>query len=763
MKKIFKIALTELRTLFCSPVAWLILIVFTFQAAMAYMDMVFGFSRAQEMNGVVEDLTMNFFGGKNGLFSKMLDNLYLYIPLLTMGLMSRELSSGSIKLLYSSPVTNVQIILGKYLSMMIYGLILIAILSVFCIHASFIIKDFDTPVALAGLLGIYLLVCTYASIGLFMSSLTSYQVVAAIGTLATLSVLNFVGRFGRDIDLVRDITYWLSISGRADESVNGLIASDDMLYFLIVTCLFIALCILRLNANRQKTHWSVAMFKYLGVFAMAIVLGYITSRPTMKAYADVTRTKKRSLTKASQDIVAQMKGGLTITTYVNALDEDYRFGLPRSRNGDIERFQQFIRFKPEIRMEYVYYYKSAPHSLVPRADSASDKERLAKMCSFEDLNPKLFMGPDQIDRIIDLAPENYHLVRKVERESGEWTFLRMYYDMWRYPSEAEIAAAFKRLVMDLPLVGFATGHGERSCEDQGDSGYYKFTQDKTLRQSLVNQGFAFTPVALDQPVPERVSILVISDMREPMTPQQEVNLDAYIARGGNLLVMGEPRRYEVMKPLLDKLGVSFVPGRLVDVKNETYPGVILSRVLPAAAGYSDVFDLMIQRRNAISMPEAAGLAYTEEKGFRVEPLMATDSTGCWNEMESFDFSEQLPVLNPAKGEAQRSYPTILGLSRPVEGREQKILVVGDADCLSNGEMGTRRSNMPALNYNLVMGAFGWLSDGEVPIDVKRPTPPDNEIHISREGVKMSRVVFMIIFPSALLALFLFIWIRRRSK
>ena len=76
------------------------------------------------MGGGGIDLTLGIFGGQRGLFVAVQSYLYLYIPLLTMGLMSRELGSGSIKLLYSSPVTNVQIILGKYCSMLAYGLVL---------------------------------------------------------------------------------------------------------------------------------------------------------------------------------------------------------------------------------------------------------------------------------------------------------------------------------------------------------------------------------------------------------------------------------------------------------------------------------------------------------------------------------------------------------------------------------------------------------------------------------------------------------------
>ena len=107
--------------------------------------------------------------------------------------------------------------------MVIYGLVLIGILCVMIIFNLFTIENMDYGLVFTGLLGIYLLICAYAAIGLFMSCLTSYQVVAAIGTLALLAALNFVGGMWQGIDLIRDITYWLSISGRADELIAGLI------------------------------------------------------------------------------------------------------------------------------------------------------------------------------------------------------------------------------------------------------------------------------------------------------------------------------------------------------------------------------------------------------------------------------------------------------------------------------------------------------------------------------------------------------------
>ena len=127
MKTIFRLAKTELRILFCSPVSWLILVIFAFQAGLSFSDNFGGQLKRQALEYGLGDITLETFAGYVGLMTSMVRNLYLYIPLITMGLMSRELSSGSIKFLYSSPITTRQIILGKYLSMMIYGAMLLFI------------------------------------------------------------------------------------------------------------------------------------------------------------------------------------------------------------------------------------------------------------------------------------------------------------------------------------------------------------------------------------------------------------------------------------------------------------------------------------------------------------------------------------------------------------------------------------------------------------------------------------------------------------
>ena len=161
MRKILKIAGNELRALFCSPVAWFILVIFAVQSGMTFTDLFRSVLRQQFMGEPIEySITTALLTGMSGTFTVIQQYLYLYVPLLTMGLMSREFGSGSIKLLYSSPITNTQIILGKFLAMMVYGLCMMGGVFIVVLYSACIVQNFDMPVVLAGMLGIYLLFCT---------------------------------------------------------------------------------------------------------------------------------------------------------------------------------------------------------------------------------------------------------------------------------------------------------------------------------------------------------------------------------------------------------------------------------------------------------------------------------------------------------------------------------------------------------------------------------------------------------------------------
>ena len=105
-----------------------------------------------------------------------------------------------------------------------------------------------------------------------------------------------------------------------------------------------------------------------------------------------------------------------------------------------------------------------------------------------------------------------------------------------------------------------------------------------------------------------------------------------------------------------------------------------------------------------------------------------------------------------------------GVSRKVGEKEQKVIVLGDADALSNhGILAQHGLPLESGNYQLMMGMFHWLSDHELPVDVRRPAPVDNTLYLSEMGVKIWDKVIVWGIPALLLVVYLILWIRRRGR
>lgn len=772
MKQVIRIARTELQLLFYSPIAWLILIVFTIQAGIVFTGVLEGMVQFKEMGYQLDGVTLKLYTDPwGGFYTRLLGYLYFYIPMLTMGMMSREISSGSIKLLYSSPISDARIIFGKFMSIAVYALLMTGIVFIFTLYGAFIVDKFDFAATMPGLLGIFLLICAYGAVGLFMSSLTSYQVVAAMGTFAVFAILNYTSQLWQDVAFVRDIMYWLSIGGRTNEFIGGIVSSEDVIYFITVVGLFLGLCIFRFRSVRQKTRTAVSLGRYGLVVVSAVTIGYLSSRPAMMYFYDATRTKLRTLTQASQDIVSKAKGGLTITTYANALDDDrwLWMGMPRAELDDMRRLREYQRFKPEIKMNYVRYFAKGNNeeSLNQRFPKLNDRERMGKVAQTYGVDSAMYLSVDELGDIKQtLAEEKFRYVKVLKRDSGQQSVLRVFNDAMGFPSEAEISAAIKRLVVTLPKVGFIGGHGERDCIREGDRDYNKFARENTFRYSLINQGFDFEQLTLDEEIPAHISILVIADVKTALPELHMQHLKNYIQKGGNLLIAAEPKRQDVMNPITENFGVQLMEGRLVKPDKDYQADLIRTRATREASEIADAFRLMRKNKQVVVMPSAVGLLYNNAaaSGFSAKPILVTDSTGAWNELQTVDFVDDSASFNPATGEVTADdLPAALALSRQINNREQKVIILGDADCISNGELGHYRKDIPSANFLLIAGAFNWLSDYDAPVDVTRPPFDDNDIHIGKKGFKISRIIFTAVIPAIMLIGYLVIWFRRRRQ
>lgn len=772
MKKIIRIARVELSNLFYSPIAWLLLCIFIVQCGMTFADAMTVFLQKQRMSslfsfGSESASVMIFTDQYAGVYTLLVDKLYFYIPLLTMGLISREVSSGSIRLLHSSPVTVTQIVLGKFLSMVAYSLVLVAVLAVFAAVGYWKIPHAETGVLLSGLFAFFLLLCTYSAIGLFMSSLTSYQVVAALATLAVFAFLNYVGMIWQDIDFVRDITYFLSINNRTKVMFDGLITSREILYFLIITLLFLGFCMMRLKAEQHfRPTWARAL-RYCSLVVVALGLGYITSRPGAIAYWDVTQNMVNTLEPSTQALLkATGDEPLELTAYVNLLDSRYAMhGKQSRRNTYLRTWEKYTRFKPSLKYNFYYYYDTSGRtaSMMERSYRGKTLKEVGQDWSkLHKTSLSYFQTPQESRKIPVLKGEEGRMILELSY-NGKKAPLRMYDDRDVWPSEAHFNAALRRLMTpdSIQRVAFLTGQFQRDSYLGGDRNYAIFSSLKSSRQALVNNGFDILTVNEGEDIPNNLAALIVADPKSAFSTDRLEKLSSYIDAGGNLLITTEPNKREIILPLLQQLGVDMQTGTLVSQNRSEVPSVVPTLSSRAAGNMSQGNASLYNGRKSIVVEGAAALEYGKENasGFLIEPLLSTASEHQWlkkgvlvNDSAMVEFQEQ-------DGDVAGRFDAAVALARTINGRDQRIVVAGDGDFINN-IMLQKYNNENGL---FVQGMFKWFSNGVFPVEISAKPLRDPTLDITDEGLDKLKIVLLWMFPSLLAITSIVLLLRRKRK
>ena len=257
-------------------------------------------------------------------------------------------------------------------------------------------------------------------------------------------------------------------------------------------------------------------------------------------------------------------------------------------------------------------------------------------------------------------------------------------------------------------------------------------------------------------------ILVIADARRPFEPEQMSRILDYLDRGGNMVLTFDPGRDDVVSDILDYLGVGVLSGTVVYPGSATAPTVI-----PAVStDYASILSPYFFQGLKVSMPGAAAVDYSLASEWDVVPVLATPGTGCWNETETVSFDEIADVselsADISAGEYRKAHSLALALSRTVDGKEQKVMVVGDADCLSNVEMNTPRKSFKAFNSLFCTGIFNWMTDNRLPVEVNRQQPVDNSMDITPDSAYTWTIILKWVFQ-AVLALIGAVVIFRRQR
>ena len=230
MKNITAIATKELYTYFVSPVAYFVLFIFMGVSGFFFSSsLIIRSINSQPSAWVMEEA-----------FGTMRILLLFFVPAMTMKLFAEERKSGTIELLLTSPITDVEVVLGKFLG----GWTLLMIMLLLTLLFPVLITPFGDPdigPIISGYLGLMLLGSAFISLGVMISSMSKNQIVSAITSFGLLLFLWIAGSLSNRWGELGNLLAYLSLSDHFQDFARGVVSLKHVVYYLSFTtvCLFV--------------------------------------------------------------------------------------------------------------------------------------------------------------------------------------------------------------------------------------------------------------------------------------------------------------------------------------------------------------------------------------------------------------------------------------------------------------------------------------------------------------------------------------------
>lgn len=259
MRKTIAIMMKELRVAFTTPVAYVVLAGSTFVTSFLFLRLLRRFVGMVRMTQSMRPQDLYRLNLTDYVVSPLVYNvaivLVFAVPFITMRLVAEEKRMRSFELLQTCPVRSIQIALGKYLASLVMVLVITGILSLFPVLVQTYAKigSVDWVTVGFGLLGVFLLGAAFSAVGLFISSLTSSQIIAAFITWCVLMLFWMIGWAAVDnTGATREVLLGVSAMEHVRSFASGVLDLKDLVYFLCLAGFGLFLTHQTLEAQRWR-------------------------------------------------------------------------------------------------------------------------------------------------------------------------------------------------------------------------------------------------------------------------------------------------------------------------------------------------------------------------------------------------------------------------------------------------------------------------------------------------------------------------------
>jgi len=449
--------------------------------------------------------------------------------------------------------------------------------------------------------------------------------------------------------------------------------------------------------KKTRTQLRLQNITFIVLFTSIIgLLAWLSTRYNVEA--DWTENNKNTLSDVSINLVQQMPSPIKITTFIP------EGNLLSNRKYIEELINKYKRYKDDINLEII------------NPDTSPDKVRSMKVTNYGEV-------------VVEYQGRNEH-INQLKEQTLTNTLQRLLRQ-----GERELL--------------FISGHGERKPDGQANYGWANFAA------KLKAKGINSRVLKLNETphIPDAAAIVIASPQIN-FLPGEVDRLIKYVKSGGNLLWVQEPgTSMHGLKPLADFLGTSFYPGTIVDpttqMMNVNDPSFALITSYPAHAITHDFQYMSI-------FPKAVGIIHAAVKPeWKATPFLKTVARS-WSETGmlrgQIDYDQDSDIIGPLTIGLALERKNI----KDKEGKQQRIVILGDGDFLSNTYLGNQG------NLNIGSNIINWLSHDDNFIKIPDTSSADKLITLNELNGALIGLFFLIVLPLSLLIIGIMIWLKRRS-
>lgn len=430
------------------------------------------------------------------------------------------------------------------------------------------------------------------------------------------------------------------------------------------------------------------------VIGIAIALIWISSKIT--TYADLTANNRHALSEQTINAVSALQGPVSITAVIGP--------SATLRSNLTELVSRYQEHNPLISLAFI--------------NPDTDPERV---------------------RQLNAAASGELIVNGMGREQRLQSV-----------SERSLTGALRQLNREGERkLAFIVGHEERSATDAGPGNW------TTLSSRLSSIGLNSESLSLvtDPRIGDDVDVLVIADPRRPYFPGEIASLLEYVNGGGSLLWLSETsldkQSGSALSALGLELGVEPLPGTIIDTASQSANGGAANFVILNSFSKHPVTQGLT---SPVLLPQTKALLVTPLAGQTLLPLLQTPESS-WTETGALE-----GAIAFDENSEEQSGPLVVGITieRLINGKDQRIAVIGDADFASDQFIGN------GANLAFAESLMLWLSGESDALSFVTMPAPDASLRLSNQSIVVLSAVLLFVIPALLFGMAALIAWRRRK-